>query len=149
MKKWRSLLRKATIMTHLRLFFYFFFVGFTFFIIFAHILLNQMITDMLHTYFHKMICLLVLLVTMQFAPAAYCQTQAEKPSVVVRLLDEFNQSPSATKANAFFSALLKEELIDEPLTLTQQTPRDTLCQQVWYWAGESGLGKHFIIVKLK
>ena len=38
MKKWRSLLRKATIMTQLRLFFYFFLVGFTFFIIFAHIL---------------------------------------------------------------------------------------------------------------
>ena len=95
-----------------------------------------MITDMLHTYYHKMICLLVLFVTMQFAPAAYCQTQAEKPSAVVRLLDDFNQSPSAAKANAFFSALLKEELIDEPLTFTQQTPRDTLCQQVWYWAGE-------------
>ena len=136
MKKGGSFQGNATIVTQLRLFFYFFFVGFTFFTIFAHILLNKMITDMLHTYYHKMICLLVLLVTMQLAPTAYCQTQAEMSSVVVRLLDEFNQSPSATKANAFFSALLKEELIDEPLTFTQQTPRDTLCQQVWYWAGE-------------
>ena len=91
---------------------------------------------MLHTYYYKMTCLLVLLVTMLYSPVANGQTQTGKPSAVERLLDDFNQSPSATKANAFFSALLKEELIDEPLTFTQQTHRDTLCQQVWYWSGE-------------
>ena len=73
---------------------------------------------------------------MLYSPAAYSQTKTAKASAVERLLDDFNQSPSAAKANAFFSALLKEELIDDPLTFTQQTHRDTLCQQVWYWAGE-------------
>ena len=92
-------------------------------------------TDMLHTKVLK-ICLLILFATLLDVPAAYSQTQAEKPSPVVSLLDDFNQSPSANKANAFFSALLKEELLEEPLAFTQQTHRDTLNQQVWYWAAE-------------
>ena len=94
-----------------------------------------MMTDMLHTKVLK-ICLLILFAALLDVPAAYCQTQAEKPSPVVSLLDDFNQSPSANKANAFFSALLKEELLEEPLAFTQQTHRDTLNQQVWYWAAE-------------
>ena len=94
-----------------------------------------MMTDMLHTKVLK-ICLLILFATLLDVPAAYSQTQAEKPSPVVSLLDDFNQSPSANKANAFFSALLKEELLEEPLAFTQQTHRDTLNQQVWYWAAE-------------
>ena len=92
-------------------------------------------TDMLHTKVLK-ICLLILFATLLDVPAAYCQTQAEKPSPVVSLLDDFNQSPSANKANAFFSALLKEELLEEPIAFTKQTHRDTLNQQVWYWAAE-------------
>lgn len=94
-----------------------------------------MITDMLHTKVLK-ISLLILCAIMQYTPAAYSQTQTEKSSAVERLLNDFNQSPSATKANAFFSALLKEEILEEPLAFNQQTHRDTLCQQVWYWAAE-------------
>ena len=49
-----------------------------------------MMTDMLHTKVLK-ISLLMLCAILQYVPAAYSQTQAEKPSPVVGLLDDYNQ----------------------------------------------------------
>lgn len=54
----------------------------------------------------------------------------------VRCLDDFSEAPSAAAANHFFSQLLSEEFVTEPIHFDSSVPEDTLCAQVWYWAAE-------------
>ena len=54
----------------------------------------------------------------------------------VRCLDDFSEAPSAATANLFFSQLLGEEFVTDPIHYESSTPVDTLCAQVWYWAAE-------------
>ena len=54
----------------------------------------------------------------------------------VRCLDDFSEAPSAAAANHFFSQLLSEEFVTEPIHFDSSVPVDTLCAQVWYWAAE-------------
>ena len=51
-------------------------------------------------------------------------------------LEQFDKHPSATVANQFFQLLNSEELTDSLISFKDTTPRDTLRQQVWYWAAE-------------
>ena len=52
------------------------------------------------------------------------------------VLAKFDQQTNAAAANLFFGELLKAEFIDEEIAFPDGTPADSLCQQVWYWAGE-------------
>ena len=51
-------------------------------------------------------------------------------------LAKFDRQTNAAAANLFFGELLKAEFIDEEIAFPDGTPADSLCQQVWYWAGE-------------
>lgn len=55
---------------------------------------------------------------------------------VVPILKQFDKKPDAATANSFFNELLKSEFIDEKMTFANDTPADSLRQQVWYWAAE-------------
>ncbi|MCR5131935.1 MAG: tetratricopeptide repeat protein [Prevotella sp.] len=79
------------------------------------------------------------------APTKKTQTTTEnlmaadnnkKEDKAERLLQEFNHHQSVATANSFFEELLKEGLLDEPMTFDQNTPMDTIRQQTWYWAAE-------------
>ncbi|MBR1520931.1 MAG: tetratricopeptide repeat protein [Bacteroidaceae bacterium] len=52
------------------------------------------------------------------------------------LLQAFNQRTNVKTANTYFNYLLKEEMLESPVVFKADTPTDTLCAQVWYWAGE-------------
>lgn len=52
------------------------------------------------------------------------------------MLEQFNQQHNATTANRFFDELLKAEFIDEKVAFNNETPTDSMRQQVWYWAAE-------------
>ena len=52
------------------------------------------------------------------------------------LLTQFDKRPDVATANSFFNELLKAEFIDEKITFANNTPVDSLQQQVWYWAAE-------------
>lgn len=51
-------------------------------------------------------------------------------------LEQFDRKNELATANQFFTALEKEQFLDEKLQFPQGTPTDSLCQQVWYWAAE-------------
>lgn len=51
-------------------------------------------------------------------------------------LAKFDKQTSVAAANLFFSELLKAEFVDEETVFPDETPFDSLQQQVWYWAGE-------------
>ena len=55
---------------------------------------------------------------------------------VETLLSRFDQRAEAATANKFFDCLLRDEFIDEGVTFPQDTPADSLQQQVWFWAAE-------------
>ncbi len=55
---------------------------------------------------------------------------------VEQLLCEFDSLADATTANRFFAVLQENGFLDEPATFTGQEPRDSLRQQVWYFAAE-------------
>ena len=55
---------------------------------------------------------------------------------VVPILEQFNKTPNAATANRFFDELQKAEFTDEKITFANNTPIDSLRQQVWYWAAE-------------
>jgi AraC-like DNA-binding protein/tetratricopeptide (TPR) repeat protein len=55
---------------------------------------------------------------------------------VVPILEQFNKTPDAATANRFFDELQKAEFTDEKITFANNTPIDSLRQQVWYWAAE-------------
>ena len=62
--------------------------------------------------------------------------QAKAQDPVQPLIEQFNKKPDAASANRFFDALLKAEFIDEQTTFPNNTPTDSLQQQVWFWAAE-------------
>ena len=72
---------------------------------------------------------LCLLLTMGF-------WQAKAQDRIVPLLEQFNQKPDASVANRFFDELLKVGFIDETTPFANNTPVDSLQQQVWFWAAE-------------
>ena len=51
-------------------------------------------------------------------------------------LAKFDKQTNVAAANLFFSELLKAEFVDEETVFPDETPADSLKQQVWYWAGE-------------
>ena len=51
-------------------------------------------------------------------------------------LKNFDKQADATTANQFFDELLKAEFLDEKVVFGQDTPTDSLRQQVWWWAAE-------------
>ena len=55
---------------------------------------------------------------------------------VEQLLEAFNHTYRVDQANRFFKELLKQEFVDEPVAFAASTPKDSLQQQVWYWAAE-------------
>ena len=59
-------------------------------------------------------------------------------NAVDSLLECFDKKPTAQTANKFFDILHKGGLLDEPIRLSGNVTADSLCQQVWYWAGEYG-----------
>ena len=52
------------------------------------------------------------------------------------LLTQFDKKPDAATANRFFDELQKAEFTDEKISFANNTPTDSLQQQVWYWAAE-------------
>ena len=52
------------------------------------------------------------------------------------LLSQFDQQPTATIANQFFSELEKADFTGQTIAFPENTPHDSLQQQVWYWAAE-------------
>lgn len=55
---------------------------------------------------------------------------------VTAALSQFDQQPQVAQANQFFQLLDKEEFTDERIQFNSNVPKDSLCQQVWYWAAE-------------
>ena len=51
-------------------------------------------------------------------------------------LERFDKQASAANANKFFGELKKAEFIDEMDDFGDNTPVDSLQQQVWFWAAE-------------
>ncbi len=51
-------------------------------------------------------------------------------------LKAFSQKANAANANVFFDALYKENFIDERVHFDSNSPKDSLEQQVWFWAAE-------------
>ena len=51
-------------------------------------------------------------------------------------LADFDKDMSVENANEFFEALDVEQFTVETIHFKNGTPKDSLCQQVWYWAAE-------------
>ena len=69
--------------------------------------------------------------TVMMATASF----ADDAKVEQRLRD-FEKHETAQGANAFLEALRAEEFFDEPIRFTANDPKDTVMQQVCYWAAE-------------
>ncbi len=63
-----------------------------------------------------------------------CLNSSAEP--VEQLLEAFNRTCQVDQANRFFKELLRQEFVDEPVIFAASTPKDSLQQQVWYWAAE-------------
>ncbi len=57
-------------------------------------------------------------------------------ATVASLLGLFDQKQDANTANQFFAQLDKEQFTDSKIQFAEDTPKDSLRQQVWYWAAE-------------
>lgn len=57
-------------------------------------------------------------------------------AAVTSLLSQFDQKQDVASANQFFQQLHQEQFTDSPIQFDTNTPKDTLQQQVWYWAAE-------------
>lgn len=79
---------------------------------------------------------LVILLLFLETSLASAQVPTGLSEATVRCLDDFSEAPSAAAANHFFSQLLSEEFVTEPIHFDSSVPEDTLCAQVWYWAAE-------------
>lgn len=64
-----------------------------------------------------------------------CATGMMAGTVEERLAD-FDKEMSVENANEFFEALDVEQFTVETIQFKNGTPKDSLCQQVWYWAAE-------------
>jgi len=85
------------------------------------------------------ITLLLLLICQQVLSAT------AKP--IDKLIEQFNKAEQQTygkkfdrqtvnTANAVFKLLQHENITDEPLTFSYDTPADSLREQLWYWVAE-------------
>lgn len=52
------------------------------------------------------------------------------------LITEFDRTGNYETANRFFDRIYRSGLLPTPQHMTKLTPKDSLRQQVWYWAGE-------------
>ena len=88
------------------------------------------------------ITLLLLLICQQALSAT------AKP--IDKLIEQFNKAEQQTygkkfdrqtvnTANAVFKLLQHENITDEPLTFSYDTPADSLREQLWYWVAEYSL----------
>lgn len=68
--------------------------------------------------------------------AAEAKAAEAKADRADSLLRAFDRAESVAAANAFFRQLDAEQFTDAPIRFTDRAPRDTLRQQVWYWAAE-------------
>ncbi|MBQ9575637.1 MAG: helix-turn-helix domain-containing protein [Muribaculaceae bacterium] len=59
-----------------------------------------------------------------------------QPGAIEKTLDEYNRVQSIETANRFFNLLDQEQFTEEKVQFPTQTPADSVCQQVWYWAAE-------------
>lgn len=57
-------------------------------------------------------------------------------AAVTSLLSQFDQKQDVASANQFFQQLHQEQFTDSPIQFDTNTPKDSLQQQVWYWAAE-------------
>lgn len=63
-------------------------------------------------------------------------TAMAQPGAIEKTLDEYNRVQSIKTANRFFNLLDQEQFTEEKVQFPTQTPTDSVCQQVWYWAAE-------------
>ena len=63
-------------------------------------------------------------------------TAMAQPGAIEKTLDEYNRVQSIETANRFFNLLDQEQFTEEKVQFPTQTPADSVCQQVWYWAAE-------------
>lgn len=61
---------------------------------------------------------------------------ASRSAAIDSLITSFERTPSTATANSFFMLLGSEQLFDEPINLTTDTPTDSVSQMFWYWAAE-------------
>lgn len=79
------------------------------------------------------------LLALALAANADTQRGADAIGAADSVLEHFETSPgggSFESANAFFALLDREGLTDSLVTFSASTPKQTLQQQVWYWAAE-------------
>lgn len=79
------------------------------------------------------------LLALALAVNADTQRGADAIGAADSVLEHFETSPgggSFESANAFFALLDREGLTDSLVTFSASTPKQTLQQQVWYWAAE-------------
>lgn len=77
---------------------------------------------------------LILLVLFLCPSLLYAQTQ--RP-VFDELIENFDSSNATVNtANRFFDYLDKEEFTDQKIVFAENTPKDSLRQQLWYWVAE-------------
>ena len=79
------------------------------------------------------------LLALALAVNADAQRGADAIGAADSVLEHFETSPgggSFESANAFFALLDREGLTDSLVTFSASTPKQTLQQQVWYWAAE-------------
>lgn len=67
---------------------------------------------------------------------AFCMSLSVFADNVSGQLSVFNQHPTVTNANSFFSLLSQEEFLDAPIVMPVTASTDTLQAAVWYWASE-------------
>ena len=79
------------------------------------------------------------LLALAFLVNAYAQRGADQFGAADSLLTLFDRASGGgnyQSANAFFALLDREGLTDSLVTFPASTPKQTLQQQVWYWAAE-------------
>lgn len=75
------------------------------------------------------VSILVMLLTVSFSlPAQVHRVESS--------LEAFDKHSDTATANRFFGELLKAAFTDEEVAFADNTPQDSLRQQVWYWAAE-------------
>ncbi|MGN0206126.1 MAG: helix-turn-helix domain-containing protein [Muribaculaceae bacterium] len=68
--------------------------------------------------------------------AAQPSMDGDHDAIVLNIIEQFEQNPSAQIANRFMKVIEEEELSDEPISFPANTHIDSLRQQVSYWAAE-------------
>ena len=80
---------------------------------------------------------LIAIVTAIILPLSLSEKAVAQANEFDKLVEQFNSSGgTASCANKLFSYLDKEEFTDAKVVFANNTPADSLRQQVWYWAAE-------------